>query len=52
MFGTNFFKEEEKLLEEQYIDSSDFDLKMIFLLECLMALTMVRLMVQNCLKLK
>ena len=32
---------EEKLLEQQYIDSSDFDIEMRFLLEGLMALTMV-----------
>ena len=43
---------EEKLLEQQYIDSSDFDIEMMFLLEGLMALTMVRLMALNCLKLK
>ena len=43
---------EEKLLEQQYIDSSDFDIKMSFLLEGLMALTMVKSMVLNCLKLK
>ena len=43
---------EEKLLEQQYIDSSDFDIEMRFLLEGLMALTMVRLMALNCLKLK
>ena len=57
MLGTTIFqrgwkKLEEKLLEQQYIDSSNFDLKMSFLLEGLMALTMVRLMVLNCLKLK
>ena len=43
---------EEKLLEQQYIDSSNLDIKMSFLSEGLMALTMVRLMVLNCLKLK